>query len=257
MWFSAADYVGASCILYPCIRCYAARIREGRLDESVVREVPLRQQPPIEPRTGTSKDSSDWQGVQTPCFVNDTLYTSFNMSKAADLAPDAVAGVQVHTIKDWTMDTDTSYANVTALVECIDELPETLVRAIQAEVRSTVNTSCVVPAQGSQLTCKNDGGYSQHLAELCSLGTASFESRRVSLEIRRYGKSAWTAELGFVEGETWEDRTMPNQPDYIPELPPPNSIQSQTANQPAEALTLQLPIQFPFTLLPIYAPSKA
>ncbi|KAK7429922.1 hypothetical protein QQZ08_003544 [Neonectria magnoliae] len=118
--------VAASCMIYPCLKYYRGSINSGVLDEQPVHDVPLRPQDYREllgVRPGTNL--ADWKGVQQPCLVNGTLYTSHNMSTAAaSLGHNATTTVFVHT-DDWAgqnLSKATSYVNVTTPLECVYEL---------------------------------------------------------------------------------------------------------------------------------------
>ncbi|KAM5369984.1 hypothetical protein ACJZ2D_008667 [Fusarium nematophilum] len=211
--FLPTDYVAATCILYPCIKHYSGKVENGRFSERVVRDVPLRVQRPEPLWTSTTQDAKfyEWKGVQHPCWVNETLYTSSNMSKAG-LGPNSTAVVQFHT-SDWpseSIDGQAGYTNITAPLECISEIPETLLRVIRNKMRD-FNTSCSVYQRGSKFACHVD-----HLAGFLRNTSTSVDTirenvdslaMRITTEIRKSGRGAWSEDNAKVEGDVWENRT--------------------------------------------------
>ncbi|KAF4974124.1 hypothetical protein FZEAL_8933 [Fusarium zealandicum] len=86
-----SSYLAVSCSLYPCLRSYSASVRNGQLSEHLVSETPM--YPDMGNYTGKDPDQqiSDaplpgqgpfYAAVQSPCRVDDKIYTSSNMSEA-------------------------------------------------------------------------------------------------------------------------------------------------------------------------------
>lgn len=99
------DYVAPACTLYPCLRSYNASVTSGRLDEVLVSTVPaVPDVAAVFERNTTSEaiqeaiSGPDWkdyiygrypgahfQAVQSPCLVNDTVWTRENKSSTLDM----------------------------------------------------------------------------------------------------------------------------------------------------------------------------
>ncbi|KAH6983247.1 hypothetical protein BKA56DRAFT_583328 [Ilyonectria sp. MPI-CAGE-AT-0026] len=200
-------YAAASFFLYPCIKYYKGSVKSGVLTEKVVRDVPLRLQRAREVLGASpGSDPDDWKGVQFPCAVNGTLYTSDNMSTAAAvLGPDAVATVLAHT-EDWAsqnLSQVTKYVNITAPLECIFELSGFSNRVLANYLYSEFESLC--PRVGDVLEC--DPWY---LAALAHNGTASFATvdeditslaLRMTRELRLHGRGPHQDTAGAVKGD--------------------------------------------------------
>lgn len=203
-----SGYAAASFFLYPCIKYYKGSVKSGVLTEKVVRDVPLRLQRTREVfGAAPGSDPDDWKGVQIPCAVNGTLYTSHNMSTAAAaLGPDAVATVLAHT-EDWAsqnLSQATKYVNITAPLECIFELSGISNRVLANYFYSQFESLC--PRVGDVLEC--DPWY---LAALAHNGTASFATvdedisslaLRMTRELRLHGRGPHQDIAGAVKGDT-------------------------------------------------------
>ncbi|KAJ3545026.1 hypothetical protein NM208_g2722 [Fusarium decemcellulare] len=211
--FLPTDYVAATCILYPCIKYYAGEVGNGTFSERVVRDVPLRLQRPEPIWTSTTKDAGafEWKGVLQPCWVNGTLYTSSNMSEA-ELEPNSTTVVQFHT-KDWaneSIDAQASYVNITAPLECVAQIPEPLLRVIRDQM-SAFDTSCSVPRRGTRFSCSVDflSGFLRNTSTSVATIRENMDSMamRITTEIRKYGRGAWSEENAKVNGHVWENKS--------------------------------------------------
>lgn len=106
-WFRTntgyTDYVAATCTIYPCLRSYNATIVSGELDEVLVNTVPAvlnvaAMVPPNDITAIIQQFEGGWQyrvfsfihgahldAVQSPCLVNDTVWTKANQSATLDM----------------------------------------------------------------------------------------------------------------------------------------------------------------------------
>ncbi|KAH6893275.1 hypothetical protein B0T10DRAFT_269430 [Thelonectria olida] len=221
-WDQPTDYIAATCILYPCVKYYAGTVRDGALSERVVRSTPLRpQNPEALSGGGELAMALRWAGVQTPCRVNDTLYTSSNMSSAsAQLPPDAKETVNAHS-KDWAsddIDTPAGYTNVTAPRECVATLWSGFLSALQYELIESFSAECSPRGHQTEVvSCtSSSGGTSMSMAALLRPRSTSLDTirenvssmaMRITTEMRRTGWGARTEAAATVEGEAKENRT--------------------------------------------------
>ncbi|CAG9984151.1 unnamed protein product [Clonostachys byssicola] len=214
------DYVAASCILYPCIKYYSAKVDRGVLLENTIREVPLRpQQFLAQPIWSVNlSDVDDWKGVKEPCYVNETLYTSSNIS-TADPGPNSTTSVQFHT-DNWARespDSLASYHNVTAPLECVYGLSRRFVGSIRRQLLDMLNANCSVPTKGSQLECATSGsrrsspveGILRHSSTSVDTIRENVESMamRITAEIRKVGRGGYAGASPMVEGEVLETKS--------------------------------------------------
>ncbi|KAM0413582.1 hypothetical protein ACHAPT_013640 [Fusarium lateritium] len=221
-WSSPTGFVAATCILYPCVKHYAAIVRNGALSEKVVRSTPLRLQRPQALESGDqSALGGDWSGVQTPCRVNGTLYTSSNMSSASEkLPPDARETVYVHS-KDWArqdLDALAGYSNLTAPRECVATLQGGFVSALQWELSTTLGAYCGPHGhQTSFVSCySKSGGQSLPMVSLLRPYSTNLDTirenidslaMRITTEMRRAGWGPHKETSVTVEGDALESRT--------------------------------------------------
>lgn len=90
--------VAVTCSLYPCLRTYSASIRNGRLLEKELHSTPL--YPDLGAYNGSDVYSQisysiplvpqseiNLAAIQSPCRVNNTIFTTENMSSATGAAP--------------------------------------------------------------------------------------------------------------------------------------------------------------------------
>ncbi|KAF5252444.1 hypothetical protein FANTH_2580 [Fusarium anthophilum] len=152
----AFDIEAAACILYPCIRYYAAAIKTFRLSENMVWEVPLRTQSPQ--RIWSAKAESfgyDWKGVTQPCLVDGKRRNLSDIPSATDHS----ARVYFHE-DDWaeqSIDKPPGFANITAPFECVMEFPGKLGLAFETEIEATFNFQCTSGDDSSgELSCRTD-----------------------------------------------------------------------------------------------------
>jgi hypothetical protein len=214
------DYVAASCILYPCIKYYSAKVDRGVLLESTIREVPLRPQQFLAQPTWSANFSHaySWKGVKEPCYANQNLYTSSNIS-TADLEPNSTTSVQFHT-DDWATespDSLASYHNVTAPLECVYGLSARTVGSIKRELPDILNANCSVPKKGTQLECETSGsrrsspveGFLRNSSTSLDTIRENVESMamRITAEIRKVGRGGYAGASPMVEGEVFETKS--------------------------------------------------
>lgn len=214
------DYVAASCILYPCIRYYSAKVDRGILLETTIREVPLRPQQLLAQPSWSANFSHaySWKGVKEPCYVNETLYTSSNIS-TADMEPNSTTSVQFHT-DNWASespDSLASYHNVTAPLECVYGLSARTVGSIKGELSAILNANCSVPKKGTQLECETSGsrrsspveGFLRNSSTSLDTIRENVESMamRITAEIRKVGRGGYAGASPMVEGEVFETKS--------------------------------------------------
>ncbi|KAI1082146.1 hypothetical protein F5B20DRAFT_23841 [Whalleya microplaca] len=98
-----ADYISVTCTLYPCLRSYTGSVTNGMLNESLISTMPV--VPNVIgsfPQNATTEDiyntdsldfnamiwgtsgGTRFQAIQSPCLVDDTVWTDTNMSSVTD-----------------------------------------------------------------------------------------------------------------------------------------------------------------------------
>lgn len=163
--YGYSDYLAVTCTLYPCLRTYSnASVIMGRLDESLVNTVPLAPNVNVNVGDGdvnyTTEDiltapswfnwnemilldlSTPLQAVQSPCLVDNTVWTEDNTSSTiekqrllllrADPGPDRTRHIKIE--------------NITAPTQCIYSMDLDLWRALimDSMIRNMFNGSCSV-----------------------------------------------------------------------------------------------------------------
>ena len=145
-WSEGTDYVAATCIVYPCIKHFAGRVKSHVFSENLVRDIPLRQQGAHWSADLSYRPGIVWKEVQQPCLVGNTLYTSSNMSSSAgNLGPNATVTLEVHD-EDWASqdeNTPAKYINMTAPRECVFEMSHELAFALRDVMLSSFNANCM------------------------------------------------------------------------------------------------------------------
>ncbi|KAF5661368.1 hypothetical protein FCIRC_11847 [Fusarium circinatum] len=214
--FGATDYIAATCIIYPCIKYYTGQVRKGEILERKVRDIPLDQQP-----EDIVFFQEPWMGVQQPCLVNSTLYTSKNMS-TAQLSSDHVAKVQTYTsvTKEQGMDERVDLATINAPLECIPWFLDYFRNTYNAKCETGLYTPApdwiCSPDTGSWVPELGPRPYSQHLAGFRRNGTASFEdvweivhsmTERITTAFRNEGRGPFFDAQVKVIGQAFETRT--------------------------------------------------
>ncbi|VUC35612.1 unnamed protein product [Clonostachys rosea] len=212
-WGEPTDYVAAACTLYPCIKYYTSKVQNGALFETVVRSTPLHG---VEGYYALTQ-----YGVQVPCWVNGTLYTSSNISSAADkLHPSAKQDVVIN-LQYWpheSPDARVGYTNMTAPRDCVMAVNSNFIRAIQTELIRTFRVVCWPNTRWSDdVTCRNyEGGDSISMASLLRPRVTSLNtirenidslSMRITTQIRRSGQGPYMKDQVPAQGEAWENRT--------------------------------------------------
>ncbi|KAI6091061.1 hypothetical protein F4821DRAFT_211031 [Hypoxylon rubiginosum] len=141
-------YAAATCSLYPCLQSYVASVRDGRLSESLVDSTPLY------PDLGQYNDTTGLEtlihklyqmpysdiplaAIQSPCRVNDTIYTTSNMSKVVD-------GTNV---RIYSPEHAPDYPSITAPKECVYRFHSFLFMLMQAVIQKNMDGSCTWDGQ--------------------------------------------------------------------------------------------------------------
>ncbi|KAF5707191.1 hypothetical protein FMUND_11245 [Fusarium mundagurra] len=222
--FGATDYIAASCIIYPCIKYYAAQVKRGTVLEKRIRDIPLHQQP-----EDMVFFQEPWMGVQQPCRVNGTIYTSKNMSKA-QLSSDHAAKVQTYTRveKEQSKHHRIDLTTINAPLECIFAVSENTIPWFSDYFRDTFNARCDAGlyTAASDWICSADTGswvpklgprpYAQHLAGFRRNGSATFEdvleivhsmTERITTAFRNEGRGPFLNGPVKVVGQAFETRT--------------------------------------------------
>lgn len=152
-------YVAATCTLYPCLRSYNGSVTSGQLDEVLVNTVPavpdvaalfepditteaVQEALPLSlSKLDISMYSADvrFQAVQSPCVVNDTVWTKENKSSTLDLQ----RVLLLHADPDLSGARRFRIENTTAPAECIYGMQAMAVeRFLMADY--LFNGSCVI-----------------------------------------------------------------------------------------------------------------
>ncbi|KAI8716548.1 hypothetical protein NCS52_00948900 [Fusarium sp. LHS14.1] len=220
-WSEPTDYIAATCIMYPCVKHYAGQVKNG-IKERVVKNTPLRLQKSAPLWDGgESLPQTFMRGVQTPCFVNGTLYTSSNMTSASEKLPSSARQTVSVLSKDWAtedLDAPSEYTNVTAPQECVASLWPAFVEAFQRELTGTFDAYC--RPQGFQteyVACFGRyGGNSLAMAAILRSRTTNIDSirenidsmaMRITTEMRRAGWGPYAMASTASQGDAWENRT--------------------------------------------------
>ncbi|KAF4442455.1 hypothetical protein F53441_11741 [Fusarium austroafricanum] len=214
-WYESTGYIAATCALYPCIKHYAGIVRAGALSERVIKSTPL------VPQSNNVSVPQFYQGVQSPCFVNDTLYTSTNMTTGSEKLPKSARQFISVLPKNWEDQKPGRliyYENVTAPNECIMELPVTFENAFQRSLQENFIASC--RPQGFQaeftscFTLRDKSSLpmvSILRARTTSIKTIreNFDSMamRITTEMRRAGLGAYGNSSARVKGDVLENRS--------------------------------------------------
>ncbi|KAF4984364.1 hypothetical protein FDECE_17113 [Fusarium decemcellulare] len=225
-WEQPTDYIAATCIMYPCIKHYQGSVRNGALSERLIKATPLRPQIPqvlYDPGGDFGRDlaTAKWAGVQTPCRVDDTLYTSSNISAASEkLPPESREIVQAH-LENWDREDTNSpagYVNITAPRECVMSLDPYFYKAFQYELQKSFNTYCTPLGHQTSITSclSSSGGFSMAMAALLRPRSTSVDTirenidsmaLRVTAEMRLAGWGPYAEASTTVKGQALENRT--------------------------------------------------
>ncbi|WAO91904.1 Hypothetical protein NCS54_00938900 [Fusarium falciforme] len=205
-WSQPTDYVAATCIMYPCVKHYAGRVK--------MKSEPLWD-------GGETLPQTFMRGVQAPCLVNGTLYTSSNMTSASEKLPSSARQTMSVLSKDWAtedLDGPSEYANVTAPQECVASLWPAFILAFQRELAGTFDAYC--RPQGFQteyVACFGRyGGNSLAMAAILRSRTTNLDSirenidsmaMRITTEMRRAGWGPYAMASTASKGDAWENRT--------------------------------------------------
>ncbi|KAJ3549027.1 hypothetical protein NM208_g727 [Fusarium decemcellulare] len=225
-WEEPTDYIAATCIMYPCIRHYQGSVSNGALLEKLIKTTPLRPQVPqvlydSGGDFGRDLGATAWAEVQTPCWVNGTLYTSSNISAASEkLPPELRETVQAH-LENWDredINSPAGYVNITAPRECVMSLDPYFYKAFHYELEKSFNTYCTLLGHQTRITScpSSSGGFSMPMAALLQRRSTSVDTirwkfdslaLRVTADMRYAGLGPYT-ELGTeVKGQVLENRT--------------------------------------------------
>ncbi|KAF5638466.1 uncharacterized protein FTJAE_5262 [Fusarium tjaetaba] len=225
-WGQPTGYIAAACILYPCVKHYAGNVSLGSLSERVVRNTPLRVQTTksLEHSSGghaANQVPQGLSGVQYPCSVNGTLYTSTNMTSESEKLPeDERQTVFIHP-EGWenhSLHEAVDYRNFTAPLECVVSLRHlfiysfrrTLFEAFNAYCRpegyQTNFVSCYTATEGSSLPMisilRPRSTSIQKISE-----SMNAMAVRLTTEFRRAGLDAYGNARAVIEGQGWENRS--------------------------------------------------
>ncbi|KAG5747852.1 hypothetical protein H9Q70_009466 [Fusarium xylarioides] len=225
-WDQPTGYIAAACILYPCIKHYSGTVRLGSLSERVVRSTPLRVQIPksLEHSSGghaANQVPQGLSGVQYPCFVNGTLYTSTNMTSESEKLPeDARQNVFIHP-EGWenhSLHEAVDYRNVTAPRECVVSLRHLFIYSLRRSLSEAFNAYCRPEGyQTKFVSCYTaTEGSSLPMVSILRPRSTSIETisesmnvmaMRLTTEFRRAGLDAYGNSRPVVEGQGWENRS--------------------------------------------------
>lgn len=221
-WGEPTDWVAAACVLYPCLKFYSGRVENGSFDEKTVRTTPLRPQFPEALWSGVREylnQQRSWAGVQEPCWVNGTLYTSSNMSSSSEiLGSEKTTTIQWHN-DDWAeedLDAPVGYRNVTAPLECVVSMSAGAVYALGVEMfgLDSFGYKCQTAEDGEEdyYECLSSSGRSWHLGALLHGKTTTMHTiresidsatRRVTTQMRLSGRGRENTSTTTVEGQAW------------------------------------------------------
>ncbi|KAF9878892.1 hypothetical protein CkaCkLH20_03792 [Colletotrichum karsti] len=82
---NAGDYIATSCVLYPCLKEYAAHYENNTLTEKLVRTTTAVQNAAEMAGTGYYSGYANYTAIQSPCVLdNGTWYNNANQSQALD-----------------------------------------------------------------------------------------------------------------------------------------------------------------------------
>lgn len=153
------EYVAVTCTVYPCLRSYNATVISGKLDEVLVSTVPA--VPNVADTFGPNismeavqdaLSGSDWggkylflQAVQTPCLVNDTLWTKENTSSTLDLEHLYL----VHADSEPGGAHHFRIENTTAPAECLYSLWAMTMEELRSIAATSFNGSCWILGSGN------------------------------------------------------------------------------------------------------------
>lgn len=150
------EYAAVTCTVYPCLRSYNATVISGKLDEVLVSTVPTAPNmvDMFTPNTTTEavqealsgydmevylrSGSSFFQAVQSPCLVNNTIWTKENISSTLDLQPLLL----VHADSEPGGAHRFRIENTTAPAECLYSLWPTAVYELSTIAGSSFNGTC-------------------------------------------------------------------------------------------------------------------
>ncbi|KAM0494452.1 hypothetical protein ACHAP8_008595 [Fusarium lateritium] len=204
------DPVAAACTLYPCLKYHTAYVKNARLEEKVVQQVPLQ----LQGHGSRWEKYSQWMrgenatfaAFQQPCLVDEVLYTNENISLAVT--------------------NEGNLLNTSAPLTCVYEMPKSIWLGLRNELLFGLNSVCTSMDNGG-VQCKvrrtkdevghqNNGmpSYPTHLAALFHNGTASVETitkkfdalaTRLTTAIRLEGKTLGMGEEAKVRGKLQEN----------------------------------------------------
>lgn len=155
--FGYNDYLAATCTMYPCLRTYNASVIMGKLDEVLIKTVPVAPNVNVADSNYTIEtilNAPSWfgweesqmlpfnislQAVQSPCVVNNAVWTEDNTSSTidkqhllllqADPGPDRTRHFKIE--------------NITAPTECIYSIDlVTWEQLLRSMIAGTFNGSC-------------------------------------------------------------------------------------------------------------------
>ncbi|KAF5531188.1 hypothetical protein FNAPI_13339 [Fusarium napiforme] len=225
-WGQPTGYIATACILYPCVKQYAGNVSLGSLSERVVRSTPLRLQIPRSLEHSfagyaANQVSQSLSGIQYPCFVNGTLYTSKNMTSGSDKLPEgARQHVFIHP-EGWenhSLHEAVDYRNVTAPLECVVSLRHLFINCVRRSLSEAFNAYCRPEGHQTKfVSCYTaTEGSSLPMVSILRPRSTSIQTisesmnalaMRLTTEFRRAGLNAYGNDTAVVEGQGWENRS--------------------------------------------------
>lgn len=225
-WGQPTGYIAAACILYPCLKYYSGTVSLGSFSERVVRSTPLRVQIPKVLQDSSAKLAANevpqgLAGVQYPCFVNGTLYTSTNMTSESEKPPeDGRRGVFIHR-EGWenqSLHEAIGYRIVTAPHECVVSLRHQFVYSLRRSLSETFNAYCRPQGFQTNFVSCYTATEASSLPMISILRPRSTNiqtisesmdsmAMRLTTEFRRAGLNAYGNSSAIVQGQVWENRS--------------------------------------------------
>ncbi|KAE9961664.1 hypothetical protein BLS_001549, partial [Venturia inaequalis] len=181
-------FLATSCALFPCVKTYHSDVTNGILDERVLDELPLLQDP-----SQPASDTPDQVAFNSPCLVDGQRYDLTNISKVPS---------QHRSFNTTNINGD----DVTVPSECFYSVSGIWSRALSLFLGATLAGFCYLPDFFSQ-TATADPWW---LQELFNYGNATFGSVETSVDaiatavtnkIRTFG-SNWDGSQGFATGSS-------------------------------------------------------
>ncbi|KAF5985307.1 hypothetical protein FBULB1_2965 [Fusarium bulbicola] len=225
-WDQPTGYIAAACILYPCVKHYVGTVSLGSFSERVVRSTPLRVQirKSLEDSSGgqaANQVPQGLSGVQYPCFVKGTLYTSTNMTSESERLPEEARQIVFIHPEGWenhSLHEAVDCHNITAPRECVVSLRHLFIYSFRRSLSEAFNAycrpegyqtkfvSCYTATEGSSLPMISILRPRSTSIQTISESMNSM-AMRITTEFRRAGLGAYGNTSAVVEGQGWENRS--------------------------------------------------